>query len=256
MVGGTLSLATFVASANADDNVYAGFPVTVKGYSGDKKTSVSYSGQIARHVLHDSLKKLAGSGNGKENAELKSRMLSYFSGKDAGRAIIAPTTKGSFVIMQSGVDHISKGKDLASKTSKGSVIGMPNAMTGPELVAFWIEKASTADKGTDLDNGYNYPQLISKFIMGAVSYNQAVDNYLDEKLAADTKPNDKPYKKGAHYTGKEHVWDEAFGYFGTPAHTLTLTPGQVYEIAKQGASRSHRKRRSNWPTSTRTARST
>ena len=83
-------------------------------------------------------------------------------------------------------------------------------------------------------NGYNYPQLISKFIMGAVSYNQAVDNYLDEKLSAKKKPNDKPYKKGAPYTGKEHSWDEAFGYFGTPAHTMHLTPKQVYEIAKMG----------------------
>jgi hypothetical protein len=69
--------------------------------------------------------------------------------------------------------------------------------------------------------------------MGAVSYNQAVDNYLDEKLGANTKPNDKPYKKGAYYTGKEHVWDEAFGYFGAPAHTLKLTSKQVYNIAKK-----------------------
>ena len=34
----------------------------------------------------------------------------------------------------------------------------------------------------DPNTGYNYPQLISKFAMGAVFYNQAVDNYLDEKL--------------------------------------------------------------------------
>ena len=110
---------------------------------------------------------------------------------------------------------------------------MPGNMSGPELVEFWIGKASSAKKGVDAVNGYNYPQLISKFIMGAVSYNQAVDNYLDEKLEADNKPNDKPYKKGAYYTGKEHSWDEAFGYFGAPAHTLTLTPKEVYNIAKR-----------------------
>jgi hypothetical protein len=83
-------------------------------------------------------------------------------------------------------------------------------------------------------NGYNYPQLISKFIMGAVFYNQVVDGYLDENLSATKKPNNKPYKKGAPYTGKEHSWDEAFGYFGAPAHTLNLTPKQVYLIAKLG----------------------
>ena len=110
---------------------------------------------------------------------------------------------------------------------------MPNNMTGPELVAFWIDKASSTNKGFDKDNGYDYAQLISKFLMGASFYNQAVDNYLDEKLSAEKKPNDKPYKDGAAYTGKEHSWDEAFGYFGTPAHTLKLTPKDVYNIAKR-----------------------
>ena len=79
----------------------------------------------------------------------------------------------------------------------------------------------------------DYTQLVSKFLMGAVTYNQAVDNYLDEKLEADNKPNNKPYKDGAAYTGKEHAWDEAFGYFGAPAHTLTISAQDVYNIAKQ-----------------------
>jgi len=217
----------------ADGSDYAGFPVTTKGYKGDKKTSVSYTGQIARHALHDSLKKLAGKGNGKANADLKAQMMSYFAGKDAGRVIIAPTTKGAFVVEQSTIDDISGKKNLAGKTFKGTVTGMPNNMTGAELVTFWIDKASAANGGVDMANGYNYPQLISKFIMGAVSYNQAVDNYLDEGLTAEKKPNDQPYNDGAAYTGKEHVWDEAFGYFGAPAHTLSLTPAQAYSIAKR-----------------------
>ena len=233
-----ISLSTpFLISGNAiaGGHVYSGFPITEKSYTGDKKTSVSYTGQIARHVLHDSLKKLAVSGNGKENADLKKKMLSYYNEKDPGRAILAPKTKGPFIVKQSNVDEISKGKNLAGKTYKGIITGMPNGMTGIELLNFWIDKASSANKGVDTVNGYNYGQLISKFIMGAISYNQAVDNYLDEKLSADNKPNDKPYKKGAAYTGKEHSWDEAFGYFGAPAHTLTLSPKNVYEIAKQGS---------------------
>lgn len=227
--------ASLITSPSLANDVYSGFPVTVKGYDGDKKTSVAYTGQIARHVLHDSLKKLAGQGNGSADPALKAKMLSYYTNKDKGRSVIAPKTKGPFIVKQTAVDGISGGKNLAGKTYKGSIAGMPNGMTGQELVEFWINKASSANKGVDKANGYNYPQLISKFIMGAVSYNQAVDNYLDEKLGADKKPNDKPYKKGAPYTGKEHSWDEAFGYFGTPAHTLKLTPRNVYEIAKQGS---------------------
>jgi hypothetical protein len=234
-VGATaLSVALLSNAAMASDNVYANFPITVKGYSGKKTNSVSYTGQIARHALHDSLKKLAGKGNGKPNPELKAKMMSYFKNKDKGRTILAPKSKGAFIISQSGVDQISKGKNLSGKTYKGTVTGMPNNMTGSELLAFWIDKASSAQRGVDMKNGYNYPQLISKFIMGAVFYNQVVDGYLDENLSATKKPNNKPYKKGAPYTGKEHSWDEAFGYFGAPAHALNLTPKQVYLIAKLG----------------------
>lgn len=222
------------AAYAADDKVYAGFPITVKGYSGDKTSSVSYSGQIARHALHDSLKSLSGKGNGSANPELKAQLMAYFEGTDPERAIVAPASKGPFKIKQSKIGDISKKTNLAGKTFGGAVTGMPNALTGAELVSFWIDKAAAADKGFDYANGYEYPQLISKFIMGAVFYNQVVDGYLDENLEADKKPNDKPYSDGAAYTGKEHSWDEAFGYFGAPAHTLTLTAKQVYDIAKRG----------------------
>ena len=60
-----LTCVTFVslmsASAMADghgNHVYGPFPVTLKGYSGDKTNSVSYSGQVGRQLLHNSLKKL------------------------------------------------------------------------------------------------------------------------------------------------------------------------------------------------------
>ncbi len=231
-----LGAAVMPALADADDRFYGNFPITVKGYQGPAKHSVSYGGQIARQVLHDSLKALAAQGKGSPDPRLKADMLAYYDGTAAGRAILAPKTKGPFVVLQTGVDDLSKKRNLAGITFKGAVTGMPNAMTGPELVKFWIDKASAANKGIDSLNGYNYAQLISKFLMGAGFYNQVVDKYLDENLAADVKPNDKPYDKGAPYTGKEHSWGEAFGYFGAPAHTLMLTPQDVYDINKQAAS--------------------
>jgi hypothetical protein len=222
-------LATPVLAGNS---VYGPFPVTLNSWVGAQQNTVSYTGQIARQALHDSLKKIAGKGNGKPNAALEAQMLLYFEGKGADRSIIAPKTKGPFIIKQTKVGQISN-PNLSGKTYKGAVTGMPNNMTGPELIKFWIKKAASANKGVDAANGYNYPQLISKFILGAVFYHQAVDNYLDEKMTAKKKPNNKPYKKGKHYTGKEHSWDEAFGYFGIPAHGLTLSPKQLYSIAKQ-----------------------
>jgi hypothetical protein len=105
-------------------------------------------------------------------------------------------------------------------------------MTGPEVLEFMIKKAAKTKGGFDPSTGYNYPQLISKFAMGAVFYNQSVDNYLDEKMATDTKQNNKPYKDGAHYTGKEHVWDEAFGYWGASSYGLGLDAKQNYNVTK------------------------
>jgi hypothetical protein len=226
------SVASFGLSAQAAPQSYTDFPVTVKDYQGDAKHSVSYGGQAARQVLHTSLKTLAGKGNGEPNPELKAQMMAYFAGEDAGRAILSPVSKGNFVLQQDAVDQLSKKKNLAGKAYKGAVTSWPGNMTAAEVLAFMIDKASSADKGYDAVNGFDYPQLISKFTMGAVFYNQAVDTYLDEKLEADTKPNSEAYAAGKPYTGKEHVWDEAFGYFGAPAHTLSLTAGQVYNIAK------------------------
>ena len=213
-------------SASASNEVYADFPITLKSYDGTSKTSESYSGQMARHMLHNGLKKAASSGD-------MSKMNMYFNGADSV-PILDPKSSDKFPIKQTKVEELSKGKTLIKKTYKGKVIGWPGNMTGAEVIQFMITKAAAAPKGVDPNTGFNYPQLISKFAMGAVFYNQACTNYLgDKKLSGDSKPNDAPYKKGAKYTGKEHVWDEAFGYWGAAAHTLTLTPKESYDVAKK-----------------------
>jgi len=48
------------AVADVQSKSYANFPVTVTAYTGDKKTSESYGGQMARHLLHTSIKKMIG----------------------------------------------------------------------------------------------------------------------------------------------------------------------------------------------------
>ena len=231
---GSIVMPISSVQAGGHTQPYGPFPVTLEAYTGDADNSVSYSGQIARHILHDSLKVLAGQGDGGENSQsLKLEMLSYFSGSDKNKKILAPLSTEAFLIKQTTLDEISSGKNIEGKFYNGVMLAWPGAMKGREVALHMIEQASQAKKGFDADNGYDWPQLISKFTMGAMAYNQAVDNYLDEKLSADTLPNDKPYKEGKHYTGKEHVWDEGFGYFGAAAHTLTLTADQAYGIAKR-----------------------
>ncbi|MBE1283368.1 MAG: DUF4856 domain-containing protein [Rhodobacteraceae bacterium] len=229
-----LVAATLVAGTAFAAETYGPFPVTVKGYEGDKTNSVSYSGQAARHVLHDSLKALASQGDGGANAaEIEAALSSYFNGSEGDLEIIAPATKGDFKIKQTMLNEISSGKNIAGKFYDGAMSAWPGDMTGKEVLVHMIKHAAQSEGGYDAANGYDWGQLISKFTMGAMAYNQAVDNYLDEKLEADNKPNNKPYSEGAAYTGKEHAWDEAFGYFGAAAHSLGLSAEDNYNIAKK-----------------------
>ena len=222
-----------LSSTALADGVYGPFPVTLKGYEGDKKNTVSYSGQIARHVLHDSLKKLAGKGDGGANAaELEAQMMAYYTGGNPDLPIIAPKGKDGIKIKQSKMGDISGGANLEGKFYDGPMPAWPGATSGKDAIVKMIKLAAKSNGGFDEETGYDWGQLISKYTMGAVSYHQAVDNYLDEKMQADNKPNGKPYKEGAHYTGKEHSWDEAFGYWGAAVHSIKLAPSENYTVAK------------------------
>jgi len=230
-----LSAAVMVSLASSQvlaADSYADFPITLKNYTGDATSSVSYKGQSARQVLHTSLKTLAQSGDGSNAKPLEALMMDYYAGGKKGLEIISPKSKEGFPLLETKVDQLSV-TNLTDKAYKGLVTGWPGNLTGDEVLRVMLEKAASTPDGYDRLNGYDYAQLVSKFTMGAVFYHQAVANYLDKKLAADVKPNNAPYKKGVAYTGKEHIWDEAFGYFGAPANTLSLTADQVYAIGKQ-----------------------
>ncbi len=225
----TLILLTFVFSmyftkVNADGHsIYGPYPITLKGYSGDETNSVKYTGQMARQVLHDSLKALVKTGD-------LNKMMAYYNGED-GLEIIAPKSKDGFPIKQTMVSEIGSG-NLSGKMYKGAIAGW-GGLTGPETIEHMMKKASEVEGGFDPDTGFDYTQLISKFAMGAVFYNQAVNNYLGKKMEIGQKPNSEPYKEGSYYTGKEHSWDEAFGYWGSAAHALTLSAEDNYNVAKK-----------------------
>jgi hypothetical protein len=219
-------MSTSALAAGHGNHVYGPFPVTLKGYSGDKTNSVSYAGQVGRQLLHNSLKKAIG-----KNAGLDT-LNTYFNGSDGDLPILDPVSSDKFVVDHTNANDISK-TNLSGKAYRGDIAGWPGGMSGREVLASMIERASKVDGGYDAKHGYDYAQLVSKFAMGGIFYHQACDNYLDEKLEADNKPNNKPYKDGAYYTGKEHSWDEAFGYWGAAAHGATLSPEQNYNIAKK-----------------------
>ena len=214
----------FAYSTYADGHkVYGPYPITLQGYDGDKTNSVKYTGQMTRQVLHDSLKALVKTGD-------VAKMMAYYNGED-NLEIIAPKSKDDFKIKQTMVSEIGSG-NLSGKTYKGAVPGWGN-LTGKEVLEHMMTKAGEVEGGFDPNTGFDYTQLISKFAMGAVFYNQAANNYLGKKMEIGQKPNNAPYKEGSYYTGKEHSWDEAFGYWGSAAHALTLSAEQNYNVAKR-----------------------
>ncbi|MEM6311404.1 MAG: DUF4856 domain-containing protein [Pseudomonadota bacterium] len=229
------ALALCLVTSAVSAETYGPYPITEKSYSGDKTNSVAYTGQVARNIMIDSLKSLAGKANGGGNAQdLKASMMLYFArGNKEDLAIVSHKGKDVFPIKQTMVNEISSSSNLVGKTYGGLVPGWPGSKTGAEVIEHMIHHAAMSDGGVSPELGYNWGQLIQKFLIGAVSYNQIVDNYLDEKMTADNKPNNKPYSEGAAYTGKEHSWDEGFGYFGAPAHALDLDATQAYGISKK-----------------------
>lgn len=65
-------------------------------------------------------------------------------------------------------------------------------------------------------SGIDLRELTQKFLLGAVTFHQAADDYLDD--AQDGKglraSNLAPSDTSARWTELEHHWDEGFGYFG------------------------------------------
>ena len=104
-------------------------------------------------------------------------MNAYYIGADGDQALLAPSSKDGFPIMQTLVNEISSGKNLSGKTYKGTITAWPNNMTAPEVIDFWMMKA--ADNPKDVSVGLNYQQLLSKFILFSLFNNQCVYKYLD-----------------------------------------------------------------------------
>ena len=146
-----LSMAVPITVTNAGgkgDHVYGPYPVTLKGYSGDKTNSVSYNGQVGRQLLHNSLKKAVSSG-----ASLDV-LNSYFNGSDNPLPLLDPKSSDSFKVDVTDINTVSK-TNLSGKAYKGVIAGWPGNMTGKEMLKSMIEMAA-ATGGYEATHGYDY----------------------------------------------------------------------------------------------------
>jgi hypothetical protein len=223
-------------------------------------SSVSYTGQIARHLLIGKFKQAAG--NVKPGDPAEADILRYFDCPgtpsvcetvDTGITVEAPLT-----VTQSSVGDVSGDKNLVGKIAGNDPNGQhkdwdtefvgwtdwpSKSPQNPEsLVRNWAFKVDGLcdDVGDDpfgnpitkcfvSPEGQDYQQLLQKFVLGAVAFSQGADDYLDNDIEGKglLAQNTAIAKEGKSYTSLEHVWDEGYGYFGAAINFLQYTDDEI-----------------------------
>ena len=209
----------------------------------DDESSVSYSGQIARHVLIAELKRDIGgltdlidstAGAEVDPAYYLENYLNYWYQFNESEGDNEHTITSHLPVLQTTYNDISSGKDLQKKVAGNdpvvgtsacweTFVGWDGIDSPDALIQFFFglladRAAARADgAGDDLPvhvtpEGHDLNQLINKTLICSVVFSQVADDYLDEGL---TKNHREMYKGTKNYTALEHAWDEGFGYYGS-----------------------------------------
>ncbi len=217
-------------------------------------SSVDYAGQVFRHVLIADLAKHIGGLTARidtgaltpEPGDVIAELDFYYrfdgdtSGGVAHGISTTPATK------QSNYEDIASGKDLQGKIAGNDPVGQHRdwatafvgwddpAVTSPDsLVRLWFEQLDefAVDRANGMipagpdgnpisevfvtPEGLDLQQLVQKFLLGAVAFSQAADDYLDDDVDGKGLLSDhSALMEGKPYTALERAWDEGFGYFG------------------------------------------
>ena len=208
----------------------------------DDASSVSYSGQTARQMLISAMKAELGAlveDVGMEDT-VRARLEFYMTGDGVDDTPHGFTVAGGEPVKPGPTyGDVSTGKNLGSKTAGqdkaehvlgGEFFGWDALEEGAmpiDLVNHYIDSVvmeatdgsspliSTVDGDVSLDvvfvdaHGRDYQQLTQKFLGGAVAFSQGAADYLSTNWHEYLTEID-----GKNYTGAEHKFDEAFGYYG------------------------------------------
>ncbi|MCG8868813.1 DUF4856 domain-containing protein [Tenacibaculum finnmarkense] len=199
-------------------------------FSRDAKSTVSYSGQQTRLDMHTQLK----SALGKASTEVvdADKLNAMFKHKEK-----ATDFADGLVFKASDLNASSKnisGATAYSKTYKEDVkvflnsiftetaknSGKKEVLASKGVAGIMNRKADGSKKILVDANGFEYVQVFSKSLMGAMELDQIVNEYLSsDKLNVENEKN----KEGKNYTEMEHHWDEAFGYSALSNNALAIT---------------------------------
>jgi len=212
----------------------------------DDESTVSYSGQTARHILIADLKAAtAAVSDSSTTADFDYffRFDSDLNGDNNFDFAISGQT-----LEQTTYNSISPGKDLVSKIAgedpallDGEFFGWGTVATPTALVdQYFSDLVTTAANGYTIEttndsaaavttayvseHGLDYVQLIQKFLLGAVTFSQGTGDYLQTDFGA---ASNLTVVDGKTYTTAEHKWDEAFGYFGATRNFNDFTDDEI-----------------------------
>jgi hypothetical protein len=188
----------------ASGNAYS-VPTSYIFYNADGNSTVSFSGQTERLDQLDELIAYAETG---ETSAISAQVLndmfsntnnpfSFVSTKQLkNKCFTLDVTK-----IESYFDSIAlSSQNFANSATQGNA-GTLTSGTSTYLIS---------------GNGFDYPELIEKAIMGSVFMHQALNVYFGtDKMNVDNSTAVDP-ATGSYYTTMQHHWDEAFGYFGVP----------------------------------------
>lgn len=265
-----LSLVLSGCASTSDDDTYidtetgkdadTGIPGAYLFTDASGESTVSYSGQIARHALLAGLKDwmsgiTSAIDDGSYQPDSAEGLLVdidfYFKCADS---LCDDLVVGDDSTSETSLRDIATGKNLVGKIAgndavtdhknwtSGDFKGWSGATSPEALLAGWFdvlaEQAVSRVNGDLLKGpngeliesvyltpeGHDIAQLTEKFLLGALAFSQGTDDYLDDDVdGKGLLASHGPSDEGKVYTELEHAWDEGFGYFGAARNYLAYT---------------------------------
>ena len=219
------------------------------------RSSVSYTGQIHRHLLINDLESEIGALTSAIDdgsmvpapGDVRDRLLFYFDFDGEVGGALQHTVTTSPPAEQATYGEVSS-KDLRGKLAGNDEVGQhvewndgglvgwtaDHVATPTDLVLRWFDQLdelavarangelATDPSGAPITKlhvtaeGQDIQQLLQKFLLGAIAFSQAADDYLDDDTDGSGLLSDNVERdgEGKPFTALEHAWDEGFGYFG------------------------------------------
>lgn len=189
-----------ISITDSDDNAVATVQTTFGDFNSTKNLKGKISGEDNVVISQDG------------DAAAMTTMVGWTSTCDNGDAGVGDCTPTPDQLVQEWFQAFADA--AADKAANGTVN--------------WDPAVADADR-TDDDKlpsyvtlaGHDYQQLLQKFLLGAVTFSQGADDYLDQG-----RGKSNAQISGKCYSDLMHAWDEGYGYFGASRYYASQTDAE------------------------------